>query len=98
MLHNTGEYCFISREIPRQRDLTSWRSQLCTGIVDFAPVEFSTFKNYAKNYVYVDKSLTLDYLKSNIRRVMAERSPIFCQKVVESCLKVIEVCKNLREM
>ena len=95
MPHNSSEYDFIARDNSWQRNFSLWRYQLATKIIRFDTIRLFSW-GYAKDHVYADKPSTLEYLKTNIREVMAEITPNMCQKVVENCLKRISACHTSR--
>ena len=54
-----------------------WPPRSC----DLTPLDVFLW-GYAKDRVYADKPSTLEYLKTNIRQVMAEISPNMYQKFI----------------
>ena len=74
---------FSARVISRRGDI-NWPPISC----DLTPLDFF-LRLYANDRVYVNKTSTLELLKTNIRPVMAEIQPNMSQKVVENDLKRI---------
>ena len=81
---------FPGRIISRFGDI-NWPARSC----DMTPLDFFLW-GYAKDRVYVDNPQTLEHLRTNIRRVMAEIPPEMCKKVVENYLKRIDCCIKSR--
>ena len=79
MPHNSSGYGFIARDISWPCNFSSWRCQLATKIMRFDTIRLFLWV-YKKDRVYIDKSFTLEHLKTNFRQVMAEISPNMCQK------------------
>lgn len=71
----------------------SWRCLLATEIV-WCVTDGMFLWRYAKDREYVDKLLTLQYLKVNVRQGIAEIPSNLCLKMDKNYLKLIEVCKS----
>ncbi|GFW13800.1 uncharacterized protein TNCV_1670161 [Trichonephila clavipes] len=50
---------------------------------DLTPLDYFLW-GYVKSLVYTDKPQTLDHLKDNIRRVIADKRPQMLGKVIEN--------------
>ncbi|GFV48899.1 transposable element Tc3 transposase [Trichonephila clavipes] len=57
----------------------NWPPRSC----DLAPLDYFLW-GYVKKLVYADKPQTLDHLKDNIRRVIADIRPQILEKVIEN--------------
>ncbi|GFY35087.1 uncharacterized protein TNCV_5044621 [Trichonephila clavipes] len=57
----------------------NWPPRSC----DFTPLDYFLW-GYVKSLVYADKPQTLDHLKDNIRRVIADIRPQMLEKVIEN--------------
>ena len=75
----------------RPRNFLSWRYQLATNIIRFDTIRLFLW-GYAKDRVEIDKPLTFNHLKTNIRQIMAEIHANMCQEVVENYLNRISAC------
>ncbi|GFY05042.1 putative LOC100569746 [Trichonephila clavipes] len=64
----------ISRFVP-----VNWPPRSC----DLTPLDYFLL-GYVKSLVYADKPQTLDHLKDNIRRVIADIRPQMLEKVIEN--------------
>lgn len=69
----------------------NWPPRSC----DLTPLDFFLF-GYLKSRVYANNPQTLQQLKDNIRRAIAEISPDMCRKVIENFQKRIQWCKKAR--
>ncbi|GFV44657.1 uncharacterized protein TNCV_3362051, partial [Trichonephila clavipes] len=57
----------------------NWPPRSC----DLTPLDYFLW-GYVKSLVYADKPQTLDHLKDNIRRVIADIRPQMLEKVIEN--------------
>ncbi|GFV33404.1 transposable element Tc3 transposase [Trichonephila clavipes] len=65
---------------PLQRPpMSNWPPRSC----DLTPLDYFLW-GHVKSLVYVDKPQTLDHLKDNIRRVIADIRPQMLEKVIEN--------------
>ncbi|GFS52995.1 transposable element Tc3 transposase [Trichonephila clavipes] len=69
---------FGDRLISRFRPV-NWPTRSC----DLTPLDYFLW-GYVKSLVYADKPQTLDHLKDNIRRVIADIRPQMLEKVIEN--------------
>ncbi|GFU73258.1 uncharacterized protein TNCV_167411 [Trichonephila clavipes] len=74
LLKGTFGDCLISRFGP-----VNWPPRFC----DLTPLDFFLW-DYVKSLVYADKPQTLDLLKDNIRRVIADIRPQMLEKVIKN--------------
>ena len=78
--------------ISRNEDI-SYTPRSC----DLKPLDYFLFWGYVKSLVYADKSQTVTHLKNNITRVVREREPQLCEKVIENWVTRIHATKRSRD-
>ncbi|GFT82532.1 transposable element Tcb2 transposase [Trichonephila clavipes] len=62
---------------------------------DLTPLDYFLW-GYVKSLVYADKPQTLDHLKDNIRRVIADIRPQMLEKVIENCTSSLDCIRASR--
>ncbi|GFX90965.1 transposable element Tc3 transposase [Trichonephila clavipes] len=78
LLNDTFDERLISHFGP-----VNWPPRSC----DLTPLDYFLW-GYVKSLVYADKSLTLDHLEDNIRRVIADMPPCYATNVGKSHRKL----------
>ncbi|GFY30813.1 uncharacterized protein TNCV_3119731 [Trichonephila clavipes] len=83
MSHSSCHNRFIERPFRDRLILrfgpVNWPPRSC----DLTPLDYFLW-GYVKSLVYADKPQTLDHLKDNIRRVIADIRPQMLEKVIET--------------
>ncbi|GFU81440.1 uncharacterized protein TNCV_40661 [Trichonephila clavipes] len=69
----------------------NWPPRSC----DLTPLDYFLW-GYVKSLVYADKPQTLDYLKDNIRRVIADIRPQMLEKVIENWTSRLDYIQTSR--
>lgn len=81
---------FPDRVISRFGD-ENWPPRSC----DLTPMDYFLW-GYVKEKVYVNKPQTVERLKEEIRRVIAEIEPQLCENVIQNFMKRMAVCHRFR--